>query len=324
MSGQILVVGGAGYVGSHCARRLLEAGFDVVTYDNLSTGHQQAVQGELVVGDIRDGEHLGRVLARGFDAVLHFAALLNVGDSVRDPLSFFDVNVRGTVTLLRAMREAHVRSLVFSSTCAVYGVPGSTAITEDTPMAPINPYGQSKKMVEEILAESRRVGEIRAISLRYFNAAGCSLDGVLGEAHVPETHLIPLALRAHQTQRPLQVFGTAHPTPDGTCIRDYVHVEDLAEAHFEALLRVMGGSAGRSYNLGTGTGASVREVLTAVAACVGQAVPSADAPARAGDPPRLVADPSLAAQDLGWQAKHDLAACVRTAWSWACAPRYGA
>lgn len=323
MLSRVLVVGGAGYVGSHCARALAATGVEVVTYDDLSTGHRDAVDGELIVGDLRDREHLTRVLRGGVDGVLHFAALLNVGDSMVDPLSFFDVNVRGTLALLTAMRDADVRALVFSSSCAVYGVPAQVPITEDTPHRPINPYGASKAMVEAILAESRRVGDVRAMSLRYFNAAGCASDGHLGEAHAPETHLIPLALRAVATGRPLTVFGDDFPTPDGTCIRDYVHVEDLAAAHVLALQHVHDGAPGGALNLGTGDGSSVRQVVDAVHRATGRPVPVVDGPRREGDPPRLVADPSAAARVLGWRATRDLDACVQTAWAWAQAPRYG-
>jgi UDP-glucose-4-epimerase GalE len=321
----VLVVGGAGYIGSVCARVLRQQGCRTTVLDDLSTGHRGAVEGELIVGDIRDRGLLRRVFAdHDFDAVMHFAARSIVGASVHTPLPYFDVNVGGTLTLLSEMQEAQVQTLVFSSTCAIYGTPQRLPLTEDHPFAPVSPYGESKQMVEEILTHAREKHGLRVTCLRYFNACGATLDGSLGEAHRPETHLIPLAIQAALGERPpLKLFGTDYPTRDGTCVRDYVHVLDLADAHWLALQRLLQGDRGRAYNVGTGVGTTVREVLDAVSTAVGTPVPYDDAPRRAGDPAELWADPSLVREDLGWRPRHtDILEMVRTATTWARAPRY--
>jgi UDP-glucose-4-epimerase GalE len=324
MGARVLVVGGAGYIGSVCARHLARRGDTVETLDDLSTGHAAAATGPLHRVDLRDRAEVNAVLARGFDAVLHFAARSLVGESVQAPLPYFDVNIGGTLVLLDAMARHGVSHLVFSSTCAVYGDPIFLPLTEAHPFAPVSPYGLSKRVVEDLLAALRARGALRVTTLRYFNAAGATADGALGEAHRPETHLIPLAIAAARGERPpLSLFGEDYPTPDGTCIRDYVHVEDLAAAHAAALDRLLAGDAGGAYNLGTGRGHSVREVLDAVASVVGQAVPVVRGPRRAGDPAALFADPSAAAAALGWRAERtSLRATVASAAEWAARPRF--
>lgn len=321
MSSRLLITGGAGYVGSHCARRLHRAGFDIVTFDDLSQGHAAAASGRLVVGDIRDRDALLAAL-QGVDLVLHFAARMSVGESHRDPVGYWDVNVGGTATLLGAMASAGVRRVVVSSTCAVHGVPARMPIEEDAPFAPISPYGETKAAMERLIVAAEGAGQIEAIRLRYFNAAGAAEDGALGEAHTPETHLIPLAIEAACGGRPLTLFGDDHPTPDGTCVRDYVHVEDLAEVHASAVLRLLDGQGGVVFNLGTGRGASVHDIFAAVERHVGP-VRYTTADARPGDPPILVADPRSSAAGLGWRATRDLDAIVRDAWRWHRAPRFG-
>jgi UDP-glucose-4-epimerase GalE len=326
MATRVLVVGGAGYIGSHCARALVEDGFEVVTFDDLSTGHAQAVQGPLVVGDIRDGAALRRALrAHRPDAVMHFAAKALVGESVTHPSLYFDVNVGGSAALIAAMRETGVRRLVFSSTCAVFGDPERCPLDEGQARRPLSPYGESKLMVEQIIERARAHEGLQAGVLRYFNAAGAALDGALGEAHSPETHLIPLALAAARGERPpLQLFGTDYPTRDGTCVRDYVHVLDLASAHLACLKRLLDGDAGGAWNRGTGRGTSNREVLDAVGRAVGAPVPVVEAPRRAGDPAELWADPRLAMRDLAWRpAFAGIDDIVGTAARWSAAPRFG-
>ncbi len=325
MSKRVLVVGGAGYIGSHCARFLEDLGIEVVVYDNLSTGHREAVRSELVVGDIRDRDTLVKTLrSRPFDAVLQFAALCLVGESQRHPVRYFDVNVGGTITLLEAMGRADVGALVFSSSCAVYGAPHYLPLDEAHPKAPVSVYGQTKWMVEQVLDEARGREGMAIASLRYFNAAGAHPDGTLGESHDPETHLIPLALEARLGRRDrLKVFGRDYETRDGTCVRDYIHVVDLADAHHRALLHLWGGSTGGAWNLGTGHGTTVLEILEAVARVTGQPVPHDDGPRRDGDPPGLYAAATRARDDLGWKPQHtDLDGLIETAWRWACEPRY--
>ncbi|MCA9539042.1 MAG: UDP-glucose 4-epimerase GalE, partial [Myxococcales bacterium] len=320
MNGRLLVTGGAGYVGSHCGR-LVRAGFNVTVFDDLSQGHREAVDGPLVVADIRDREALGAAL-EGVDAVLHFAARVAVGESQRDPIGYWDVNVGGAAALLAAMVQAGVRRLVVSSTCAVHGAATARPIAEDAPIAPTSPYGETKAAMERMVVAAEAAGQIEAIRLRYFNAAGAAPDGWLGEAHHPETHLIPLALAAAAGGPAVRLFGDAHPTPDGTCIRDYVHVEDLADAHLAAARRLMAGGSRAVFNLGTGRGASVREVFAAVERVLGP-VPQVVAPPRAGDPPLLVADPAASHRGLDWRATRDLDAIVADAWRWQRAPRFG-
>jgi UDP-glucose-4-epimerase GalE len=325
MSARVLVIGGAGYIGSVCARVFADAGHSVVTYDDLSTGHRAAVSGRFVQGDIRDRAALRTVLrSEPFDAVLHFAAKSVVGDSVHQPGGYFDVNVAGTIGLVQEMLDAGIRSLVFSSTCAIYGTPPKLPLTEDLPFAPVSPYGETKAMVERFLALCREKEGLRVTCLRYFNAAGAMPDGSLGEAHRPETHLIPLAIQAALGERPpLKLFGTDYPTRDGTCVRDYIHVVDLADAHLRALNRLLEGDSGDGYNVGTGHGTTVREVLSAVGRAAGTPVPHAPAPRRAGDPAALYAQSDKIRTALGWEPRFlDLDDIVGSAVRWAKDPRY--
>lgn len=323
MGHRILVTGGAGYVGSHCAKLLVSKGFHVTTLDNLSQGHAEAASGELVVADLRDRAAIHALMAEGFDAVLHFAARMSVGESVDDPLGYYDANVGGTLVLLDAMRTHGCSRLVFSSTCAVYGRPPVVPIAEDTPFAPISPYGETKAAVERILRDSRAAGILNSISLRYFNAAGASSDGSLGEAHDPETHLIPIALDAAATGSQMKIFGEDYPTRDGTCVRDYVHVEDLAEAHFLALNRLLQDLPGGAFNLGSGTGYTVKEVLDGVASVTNLPVDRIIAPRREGDPPSLVSDTRHTERTLGWTTQRTLKVILEDAWRWHQHPRFG-
>jgi UDP-glucose 4-epimerase len=322
---KVLMVGGAGYIGSHCAQLLADQGHEIVVYDDLSTGIREAAVGRLVVGDILDHERLVALLrAERFDAIMHFAARLLVGESVEHPLRYFDTNVAGTLSLLRAMAAAGPRVLVFSSTCATYGNPRYLPLDEAHPSAPVNPYGASKAMVETILSNCREREDFRVMSLRYFNAAGCHPRGIHGESHTPETHLIPLTLEAATGRRVLQVYGRDYDTPDGTCIRDYVHVLDIAEAHRLALKSLLAGDRGRAYNIGTGKGSTVLEVITSVERVTGLKVERVDAPARDGDPPALYASSALIERDLGWKARYvSLDEIIASAWRWFQQPRYG-
>jgi UDP-glucose-4-epimerase GalE len=317
----ILVVGGAGYVGSHAARSLRNSGYRVVLYDNLSTGFRRLAQGfELVEGDIADEAKLRPVLASA-DAVMHFAAHAYVGESVENPRKYFRNNVLGALSLLNAALDTGIRRFVFSSTCAVYGIPEQIPITEQAPHKPVNPYGASKLFFENALEAYSRAYGLRSVSLRYFNAAGADEGGEIGELHEPETHLIPLALAASTESGPeLQIHGTDYATPDGTCIRDYIHVNDLADAHVSALQYLErgdgmdGGSS--AINLGTGRGHSVLEVVQAVEKVTGRSVRRKMGLRRPGDPPVLVADPTKAQTVLGWAAKRNLADIVSSAWTW--------
>jgi UDP-glucose-4-epimerase GalE len=315
----VLVTGGAGYIGSHCCRALDAAGYHPVVYDNFSTGHRSFVTGSLVSGDLRDGARLARAFARhDIVAVMHFAASSLVGESVLDPGKYYANNVGGTLSLLNAMREAGCNRLVFSSTGAVYGSADSKALPESYPCQPINPYGASKWMTERILADYRRAYGLGAFALRYFNASGADAAGGIGEKRAHETHLIPRAMMALQGHvADFAVFGDDYDTPDGTAIRDYIHVTDLAAAHILALKLLMQGHCGGAYNLGTGKGFSVREILDAIAAETGREVPQVVKPRRSGDPAYLVADPTAAREALQFRPKHsDLATIVRTAWAW--------
>lgn len=325
-SAKILVVGGAGYIGGICARALARGGHSVVTYDDLSTGYAEAVTGPLVRGDVRDAGALRQTLREGrFDAVMHFASRIAVGESVREPLGYYGVNVGGSLALLEAMAEAGVRRLVFSSSAAVYGDPRELPIPETHPFAPVSPYGRTKAMIEEVVADLRAAEGLQVATLRYFNAAGAAEDGWLGEAHQPETHLIPLAIASALGQRPpLDVFGDDYETPDGSCVRDYIHVEDLADAHLLALDRLLQGSSGSAWNVGTGQGHTVYEVLSAVGSALGRPVPHRVAARRPGDPPALVAGSDRIRAELGWQpTRSSLDGIVRAACRWARAPRYG-
>jgi len=323
---KILVVGGAGYIGSVTARALARAGHEVCTYDDLSTGYAPAVTGPLILGDIRDTDRLRETLRAGrFDAVMHFASRIAVGESVRLPLLYYSVNVAGTLSLLQAMTDVGVRHLVFSSSAAVYGDPRELPIPEEHPIAPVSPYGHTKAMIEQVLQDLRAASGLRAASLRYFNATGATEDAQLGEPHNPETHLIPLAIGAALGRRgPLDVYGGDYDTRDGTCVRDYIHVEDLADAHLLALDALLQGSPGGSWNVGTGTGLTVLEVLAAVGRAVGTPVPARMAERRPGDPPALVASATRLRAELGWEPRRSsLDHMVQTAVRWARSPRYG-
>ncbi len=313
----VLVIGGAGYIGSHTARALRNQGHAVAIYDNLSTGHEFLAKGfDLHVGDIADADKL-RAALRGVDSVVHFAAHASVGESVANPRKYFQNNVEAALTLLNTAMDAGVRRFVFSSTCAVYGTPDRVPITEDAVRRPINPYGISKLFFENALEAYDRAYGLRFASLRYFNAAGADETGEIGELHDPESHLIPLALAATRVDGPaLRIFGTDYPTKDGTCIRDYIHVNDLADAHVLALHRLEAGEPSLALNLGTGRGHSVLEILNAVENITGSKVNWIPGPRRPGDPPALVADPTRAQQSLNWRAKRSLDNIVATAWKW--------
>ena len=320
----ILVVGGAGYIGSHMVWLLGQHGVNVVTLDNLSAGYRDAVLcGDLVVGDIADPSVLDKVLgSRHFDAVMHFASCIQVGESVIDPAKYYQNNVANTLTLLAAMKAHGVSQLVFSSTAAVFGEPQYAPIDERHARDPINPYGRTKWMIEQVLADYDRAYGLRSVSLRYFNAAGAHPDALLGERHEPETHLVPLVLQAASGRRPhITVFGDDFDTPDGTCVRDYVHVMDLAQAHWQALHYLAKGGATSAFNLGNGDGYSVQQVIDAARAVTGRDIAVHQGPRRAGDPARLVADVTLARSTLGWQPLYgDLQTIVADAWRWECRP----
>ncbi|HBY58397.1 MAG TPA: UDP-glucose 4-epimerase GalE [Solibacterales bacterium] len=315
---KILVTGGAGYIGSHTSRRLLRQGHDVIVVDDLSRGYAHNVESaRLWKIHLTDVEQLVRLMAaERFDAVIHFAAYIAVGESTRDPELYFANNVAGTIGLLSAMQKAGLRRMVFSSTAAVYGMPDRMPITEDMPFAPVNPYGESKVMVERMLGWLDRHRDFRSVALRYFNACGAEPDGAYGEEHDPETHLIPLVLRAIATGRPVTVFGNDYETPDGTCIRDYIHVADLAEAHVLALESLLKDGPSDAFNVGTGQGHSVLDVLAAAEAVTGRKAPYEMGPRREGDPPVLVASSAKLQQALGWKPAYtDLTEIVRTAWA---------
>ncbi len=313
----VLVIGGAGYIGSHTARALKRAGHEVIVFDNLSTGHEFLATGfELVRGDVLDASALARILPRA-DAIMHFAAHAYVGESVANPREYFRNNVEGGLSLLNAALDAKVNKIIFSSTCAVYGEPARIPIEENIPRQPVNPYGVSKLFFENALEAYDRAYGFRFASLRYFNAAGADESGEIGELHNPETHLIPLALQAAAGTGPeLQVFGSDYPTPDGTCIRDYIHVNDLASAHVKALEHLAAGKESFAANVGTGHGYSVQEVISAVEEVTGKRVPRRTGPRRAGDPPSLVANPAKAQALLHWKATRGLRDVVETAWNW--------
>ncbi len=320
MSDAILVTGGAGYIGSQTCKALAAVGYRPVTLDNLVYGHEWAVRwGELVKGDILDGAALDALFtAHAPKAVIHFAAYAYVGESVTDPQKYYRNNVAGSLSLLEAMLRHGCRRIVFSSTCATYGEPLEIPIPESHPQYPVNPYGWSKLMIEQMLRDFDAAYGLRHVALRYFNAAGADPDGELGEEHDPETHLIPLAVLAAQGKRgPLSVFGRDYPTPDGTAIRDYIHVADLAQAHVAALRFLLDEDRSEAINLGTGTGHSVQEVVDMVQEVGGRKVPTLDAPRRAGDPPALVAVADKARAVLGWEPSLPrLRDIIRTAWDW--------
>jgi UDP-arabinose 4-epimerase len=320
MSQAILVTGGAGYIGSHACKALARAGYRPVTYDNLVTGHREAVRwGPFVEADLADTDTLEATLTR-FDvaAVMHFAAFAYVGESLRQPERYFRNNVVNSLGLLEAMRRRGVRHIVFSSTCATYGVPTHMPIAEATEQRPINPYGETKLVVERMLRWCGDAHRLTHATLRYFNAAGADPDCEIGEDHEPETHLIPLLLQAALGDRAqIDILGTDYPTRDGTAIRDYIHVQDLAEAHVMALRHLLGGRASLTLNLGTGTGYSVREVVASAERITGRRIPRRELARRPGDPPVLIADPSLARRTLGWRPElSGLETILQTAWAW--------
>ncbi len=325
----ILVTGGAGYIGSHTVRLLADQGWTIVVLDNLVFGHDQAIVNpgvELVVGDVGDQDLVRSLFEKHrFGAVIHFAAFAYVGESVTNPLKYYQNNTAEPIKLLQVMQEFGCKAFVFSSTCATYGVPDRLPITESNPQNPINPYGRSKLMVEWILADCGHAWGLRSACLRYFNASGSSPDGKIGEDHHPETHLIPRVMMAVTGEiEYLEVFGTDYATPDGTCIRDYIHVEDLADAHARALDHLVAGGESVRCNLGTGVGVSVKEIIAAVEEVTGQTVPVKYGPRRDGDPDSLVADPSLAKQLLGWQANRtDVRDMIVPAWLWMNGPNHG-
>ncbi len=316
----ILVTGGAGYIGSHTCKLLARAGHLPVAFDDLSNGHADAVRwGPLQTGDIGDRRRVRAAFeAWRPEAVIHFAGLIEVGRSTADPAAFYRANVAGSLALLEEMAAAGAQRIVFSSSAAVYGVPAASPIPEDAPAAPVSPYGETKRAVEAMLHAFAHACGIEYAALRYFNAAGADPEGELGERHDPETHLIPRALRTALGLEPqIDIFGTDYPTPDGTAVRDYVHVSDLAAAHIAALDRLAGGRGSLTANIGTGAGRSVREVLEACRRISGRAIPARTALPRAGDPPELVAATGRAARDLGWSPRlSDLDSIVATAWAW--------
>ncbi|HLI59475.1 MAG TPA: UDP-glucose 4-epimerase GalE [Solirubrobacteraceae bacterium] len=320
---KLLVTGGAGYIGSIVSRQLLERGHDVVVLDNLERGHRAAVAAEarFIEADLRNDAQVSAALAEGFDGVLHFAALALVSESVSNPERYYRTNVTGTLNLLEAMRDASVPRLVFSSTCAVYGQPDEVPIREDAPPRPANAYGASKLAVDGMIGDFCVAYGLGAVSLRYFNVAGAAYGA--GEDHDPETHLIPNVLRTAQGRNPeVEIFGTDYPTPDGTAIRDYIHITDLSEAHLLALEAASGGEH-RIYNLGTGNGYSVREVVEAARAVTGAELPVIERDRRPGDPPRLVAGAEKIRAELGWEPTQDLSRMIADAWEFAQAHPHG-
>jgi len=317
----VLVVGGAGYIGSHCVRQLVLAGHRPVVLDNLSYGHRAAVAPEIAFyeGDLGDRKAVAEILKKEqIGLVMHFAAFAYVGESVTEPLKYYENNSAKPVQLLLAMRDAGVNKFVFSSTCATFGIPQEMPINEILPQAPINPYGQTKLDVENLLKACARAYGMSFAAFRYFNAAGAARDGTIGEDHKPETHLIPLAIAAAAGTGPaLRVFGDDYPTPDGTCLRDYVHVDDLSRAHIAVFDKLEKPGTGLFYNLGTGTPASVLEIIRAVEAVTGLAVPFSMGERRAGDPPALYADSRKAVTELGWKVEYpDIRSVIETAWQW--------
>jgi UDP-glucose-4-epimerase GalE len=321
MSKTVLVTGGAGYIGSQTCKFLYQSGFQPVTYDNLVYGHRWAVQwGPLIEGDLSNKNLLLQTIKEhNIESVIHFAAYAYVGESVLNPVKYFNNNIVNTLNLLDALRLAEIKQLVFSSTCATYGTPDKNPIDESHPQKPVNPYGESKLFIEKALHWHDVAYDLKSVALRYFNAAGADPDNEIGEDHMPETHLIPLILQTLTGQRShVEIFGTDYPTPDGTAIRDYIHVLDLANAHVRALEYLQNRGKSTALNLGTGKGYSVREVISAVEKITGEKVPFRESDRRAGDPSVLVADARKAHEVLGWKAEHSaLDYIVSTAWSWA-------
>ncbi len=320
MSTRVLVTGGAGYIGSHVAKLLSKRGYEVLIFDNLSSGHREAAKySKLVVGDLADKKLLKEIF-ESFkpEAVMHFAAHIEVAESVRNPLKYYKNNVCNTLNLLEVMSEKGVNKLIFSSTAAVYGIPEEIPIPESAPLAPINPYGESKATVERVLRDLSKAEDFKYVSLRYFNVAGADPEGELGEAHKPETHLIPLVLKAAKGEREqIYIYGTDYPTPDGTAIRDYIHVLDLADAHIKALEYLLEGGGGEVFNVGYGRGYSVREVVDTVKKVTGRNFKVVETDRRPGDPPVLVAKVDKIKRVLNWQPRYDnLEFIVQTAWNW--------
>ncbi len=316
---KVLVVGGAGYIGSHMVKMLGQYGSSVTTLDDLSSGHRDAVLcGEFIQGDFGDRVVLDTVLSQGFDAVMHFASFIQVGESVHNPEKYYRNNVANTLGLLDAMRAHGVNKFIFSSTAATFGEPQYTPIDEQHPQHPINPYGRTKLIVEQALADYERAYDFKSVSLRYFNAAGADPEGQLGERHEPETHLIPLVLQTASGRRPhISVFGQDYDTPDGTCIRDYIHINDLCSAHWLALQSLLRGQRSQAYNLGNGSGFSVQEVIDAAEQVTGRKISVQYSPRRAGDPARLVANAKRAREQLGWHPQYDeLTTIIQHAWVW--------
>ncbi len=316
----ILVVGGAGYIGSHTNKELNRRGYQTLIYDNLVYGHKESVKwGKLEVGDLAEEEHLERIFQENpIDAVLHFAAYAYVGESVAKPAKYYKNNVCNTIQLLDIMRKYQVNHIIFSSTCATYGVPDKMPITEDMPQKPVNPYGATKWMVERILEDYRKAYGINYCCLRYFNAAGADPEGELGESHMPETHLIPLILDAASGKREsISIFGTDYPTKDGTCIRDYIHVSDLADAHIQALEYLIKGGESSCFNLGNGNGDSVQHVIEVAKQVTGRKIKVKEEKRRAGDPPILIGSAKKAAKILGWEPKYaEIETIMEHAWRW--------
>lgn len=315
---KILVTGGAGYIGSITVKQLLASGYEVVVFDNLTQGHKESVSCKLIVGDLRNPEDIENGLAsEKFDAIIHFAAFALAGESMQNPYKYFQGNILGGLNLLEYMRAKNIPSIIFSSTCAIYGTPLKVPVTEDESKKPESVYGESKLMFEKILEWYEKVYGMRYINLRYFNACGASIDGSLGEEHNPETHIIPVAIRALLTNTPFELYGTDYPNPDGTCIRDYIHVEDLALAHIQALEKLIQGGKSDWYNLGTGHGYSNREVLSMIEKISGFTLTIHEKPRRFGDPAVIYADNTKAKNILGFEPKYsDLETIVKTAWEW--------
>ena len=316
---KVLVVGGAGYIGSHMVKMLGSHGCSVTTLDDLSSGNRDAVScGNFVQGDMGDRAVLDAVLSQCFDAVMHFASFIQVGESVQQPAKYYQNNVVNTLTLLEAMRAHGVNRFIFSSTAATFGEPRYSPIDERHPQQPINPYGRSKLMVEKVLADYEQAYGFKSVCLRYFNAAGADPEGQLGERHDPETHLIPLVLQAASVRRPsISVFGRDYDTPDGTCIRDYIHIQDLCSAHWLALQSLLNGADSQAYNLGNGNGFSVQQVVDTAEQVTGRKISVLNGSRRDGDPARLVADSRLAREKLGWQPQYaNLATIIEHAWKW--------
>lgn len=317
---KILVAGGAGYIGSHAVRELRKSGFETLVIDNLSEGHREAVSGEeLLVGDLKDSGFLDQVFDQyEIGGVMHFAGKCYVGESVSDPALYYEENLTGAMSLLRAMIKHRVNNFIFSSSCATYGTPIRLPLDESHPQDPVSPYGETKYFIERILHSYHRAYGLRYCSLRYFNAAGASLDGSIGESHEPETHLIPRILGTVTGRfEKIAIFGNDYPTPDGTCLRDYIHVEDLASAHRRALQWIWEHNTGEAFNLGTGKAYSVKQILETARKITGGIIPIETAPRRPGDPPELLADPGKAERVLEWRPAHsDLETIIKTAWEW--------